>query len=156
MRLPRAEAEGLRELSPLRDSLLLPSVCRNFTSFLFAMAFFNFLLPLFIIFTSYRLMEQKLGRTRPPQVRPNPAAEDSALLGDVADAMGFLCFQQSEAMQLSQGRARAPLLWVLGIGRHDLGERPGVLRLTGWTLSLESRGPARLCPHCYGSFFSGT
>uniref|UniRef100_A0A5G2QX04 Retinal G protein coupled receptor n=1 Tax=Sus scrofa TaxID=9823 RepID=A0A5G2QX04_PIG len=42
-------------------------VDRNFTSFLFTMAFFNFLLPLFITVTSYRLMEQKLGKTgRPP------------------------------------------------------------------------------------------
>ncbi|XP_036905256.1 RPE-retinal G protein-coupled receptor isoform X2 [Sturnira hondurensis] len=41
---------------------------RNFTSFLFTMAFFNFLLPLFITLTSYRLMEQKLGKTGHPQV----------------------------------------------------------------------------------------
>ncbi|XP_053063370.1 RPE-retinal G protein-coupled receptor isoform X2 [Acinonyx jubatus] len=33
---------------------------RNFTSFLFTMAFFNFFVPLFITFISYRLMEQKL------------------------------------------------------------------------------------------------
>ncbi|XP_069428741.1 RPE-retinal G protein-coupled receptor isoform X3 [Ovis canadensis] len=36
---------------------------RNFTSFLFTMAFFNFLVPLFITVVSYRLMEQKLGKT---------------------------------------------------------------------------------------------
>ncbi|XP_045697760.1 RPE-retinal G protein-coupled receptor isoform X3 [Phyllostomus hastatus] len=41
---------------------------RNFTSFLFTMAFFNFLLPLFITLISYRLMEQKLGKTGHPQV----------------------------------------------------------------------------------------
>ncbi|XP_058398621.1 RPE-retinal G protein-coupled receptor isoform X2 [Diceros bicornis minor] len=41
---------------------------RNFTSFLFAMAFFNFLLPLLITVTSYRLMEQKLGKTGHLQV----------------------------------------------------------------------------------------
>ncbi|ELK09476.1 RPE-retinal G protein-coupled receptor isoform X2 [Pteropus alecto] len=41
---------------------------RNFTSFLFTMAFFNFVLPLFITLTSYRLMEQKLGKTGHPQV----------------------------------------------------------------------------------------
>uniref|UniRef100_A0A8C6FSY6 RPE-retinal G protein-coupled receptor n=1 Tax=Moschus moschiferus TaxID=68415 RepID=A0A8C6FSY6_MOSMO len=40
---------------------------RNFTSFLFTMAFFNFFLPLFITVVSYQLMEQKLGKTsRPP------------------------------------------------------------------------------------------
>ncbi|XP_010961388.1 RPE-retinal G protein-coupled receptor isoform X1 [Camelus bactrianus] len=40
---------------------------RNFTSFLFTMAFFNFLLPVFITVISYRLMEQKLGKAgRPP------------------------------------------------------------------------------------------
>lgn len=122
MRLPGAEAEGLGELSPLRDSLPLPSVCRNFTSFLFVMAFFNFLLPLFITFISYRLMEQKLGRTRTPQVRPNTGAEGSALLGDVADAMGFLCVQQSEAMQLSQGRARAPPCGCWGLVAMTLGK----------------------------------
>ncbi|XP_014644534.1 PREDICTED: RPE-retinal G protein-coupled receptor [Ceratotherium simum simum] len=41
---------------------------RNFTSFLFTMAFFNFLLPLLITVTSYRLMEQKLGKTGHLQV----------------------------------------------------------------------------------------
>ncbi|XP_004680742.1 PREDICTED: RPE-retinal G protein-coupled receptor [Condylura cristata] len=41
---------------------------RNFISFLITMAFFNFLLPLFITFTSYQLMEQKLGKTSHPQV----------------------------------------------------------------------------------------
>nr|XP_019611107.1 PREDICTED: RPE-retinal G protein-coupled receptor isoform X1 [Rhinolophus sinicus] len=41
---------------------------RNFTSFLFTMAFCNFILPLFITHTSYRLMEQKLRKTGHPQV----------------------------------------------------------------------------------------
>ncbi|KAL2769886.1 RPE-retinal G protein-coupled receptor isoform 3, partial [Daubentonia madagascariensis] len=36
---------------------------RNFTSFLFTMAFFNFLVPLFITRTSYQLMEQKLRKS---------------------------------------------------------------------------------------------
>ncbi|XP_045426676.1 RPE-retinal G protein-coupled receptor isoform X4 [Pipistrellus kuhlii] len=49
-------------------SLGYPRGDRNSTSFLFIMAFFNFLLPLFITLTSYRLMEQKLRRTGPPQV----------------------------------------------------------------------------------------
>ncbi|CAH7354422.1 Rgr [Phodopus roborovskii] len=35
---------------------------RNFISYLFTMAFFNFLAPLFITLTSYRLMEHKLSR----------------------------------------------------------------------------------------------
>uniref|UniRef100_A0ABI7WI82 Retinal G protein coupled receptor n=1 Tax=Felis catus TaxID=9685 RepID=A0ABI7WI82_FELCA len=41
---------------------------RNFTSFLFTMAFFNFFMPLFITFISYRLMEQKLRKTGHLQV----------------------------------------------------------------------------------------
>ncbi|XP_023365353.1 RPE-retinal G protein-coupled receptor isoform X3 [Otolemur garnettii] len=41
---------------------------RNFTSFLFTMAFFNFLTPLFITLTSYQLMEQKLRRSGHLQV----------------------------------------------------------------------------------------
>ncbi|XP_066099749.1 RPE-retinal G protein-coupled receptor isoform X3 [Saccopteryx bilineata] len=41
---------------------------RNFISFLFTMAFFNFLLPVFITLTSYRLMEQKVGKTGHLQV----------------------------------------------------------------------------------------
>ncbi|XP_016048353.2 RPE-retinal G protein-coupled receptor isoform X2 [Erinaceus europaeus] len=41
---------------------------RNFISFLFTMAFFNFLLPLFITLISYQLMEQKLRKTGHPQV----------------------------------------------------------------------------------------
>ncbi|XP_057626775.1 RPE-retinal G protein-coupled receptor isoform X3 [Chionomys nivalis] len=36
---------------------------RNEISFLFTMAFFNFLVPLFITLTSYRLMEHKLSRS---------------------------------------------------------------------------------------------
>ncbi|XP_020040639.1 RPE-retinal G protein-coupled receptor isoform X2 [Castor canadensis] len=41
---------------------------RNFISFLFAMAFFNFLVPLFITLISYRLMEQKFARSGHLQV----------------------------------------------------------------------------------------
>uniref|UniRef100_A0A8C9PV83 RPE-retinal G protein-coupled receptor n=1 Tax=Spermophilus dauricus TaxID=99837 RepID=A0A8C9PV83_SPEDA len=41
---------------------------RNFISFLFTMAFFNFFVPLFITLTSYRLMEQKLARSGHLQV----------------------------------------------------------------------------------------
>ncbi|XP_045882194.1 RPE-retinal G protein-coupled receptor isoform X1 [Meles meles] len=41
---------------------------RNFISFLFTMAFFNFFLPLFITVISYRLMEQKLRKTGHLQV----------------------------------------------------------------------------------------
>lgn len=41
---------------------------RNFISFLFTMAFFNFLVPLFVTLTSYRLMEHKLSRSGHPQV----------------------------------------------------------------------------------------
>ncbi|XP_045697758.1 RPE-retinal G protein-coupled receptor isoform X1 [Phyllostomus hastatus] len=53
---------------------------RNFTSFLFTMAFFNFLLPLFITLISYRLMEQKLGKTGHPQVNTTLPAR-TLLLG---------------------------------------------------------------------------
>ncbi|XP_028643873.1 RPE-retinal G protein-coupled receptor isoform X4 [Grammomys surdaster] len=41
---------------------------RNFISFLFTMAFFNFLVPLFITHTSYRFMEQKFSRSGHLQV----------------------------------------------------------------------------------------
>ncbi|XP_022355907.1 RPE-retinal G protein-coupled receptor isoform X1 [Enhydra lutris kenyoni] len=41
---------------------------RNFISFLFTMAFFNFFLPLFITVISYQLMEQKLRKTGHLQV----------------------------------------------------------------------------------------
>ncbi|XP_048191898.1 RPE-retinal G protein-coupled receptor [Perognathus longimembris pacificus] len=41
---------------------------RNFTSFLFTMAFFNFLVPLFITLTSYQLMKQKFTRSGRCQV----------------------------------------------------------------------------------------
>ncbi|XP_054975413.1 RPE-retinal G protein-coupled receptor isoform X2 [Sorex araneus] len=53
---------------------------RNFISFLFTMAFFNFLLPLFITVTSYRLMEQKLGKMGQPQVNSTVPAR-ALLLG---------------------------------------------------------------------------
>ncbi|XP_062944094.1 RPE-retinal G protein-coupled receptor isoform X2 [Cynocephalus volans] len=41
---------------------------RNFISFLFALAFFNFFMPFFITLTSYRLMEQKLKKSGHLQV----------------------------------------------------------------------------------------
>lgn len=113
----------------MRDSLPLPSVCRNSTSFLFVMAFFNFLLPLFITLTSYRLMEQKLGRTGPPQVRPNPGAEDSALLRDSEQEgwqtqWGACVFHNQEQCSCRrEGRERPPV--GAGIRRHDPGAGPG-------------------------------
>ncbi|XP_066206378.1 RPE-retinal G protein-coupled receptor isoform X3 [Saccopteryx leptura] len=53
---------------------------RNFISFLFTMAFFNFLLPVFITLTSYRLMEQKVGKTGHLQVNTTLPAR-TLLLG---------------------------------------------------------------------------
>lgn len=44
------------------------------------MAFFNFLLPLFITITSYGLMEQKLKKTGHPQVRQK-LGQEKLLLG---------------------------------------------------------------------------
>ncbi|XP_040826404.1 RPE-retinal G protein-coupled receptor isoform X3 [Ochotona curzoniae] len=41
---------------------------RNFISFLVTMAFFNFVMPLFIMLTSYSLMEQKLAKSGRLQV----------------------------------------------------------------------------------------
>ncbi|XP_008147352.2 RPE-retinal G protein-coupled receptor [Eptesicus fuscus] len=71
-------------------SLGYPRGDRNSTSFLFVMAFFNFLLPLFITLTSYRLMEQKLGRTGPPQVNTTLPAR-TLLLGWGPYALLHLC-----------------------------------------------------------------
>ncbi|XP_006901086.1 PREDICTED: RPE-retinal G protein-coupled receptor [Elephantulus edwardii] len=53
---------GHYDYEPLRTCCTLDYTTgdRNFTSFLFTMAFFNFLLPLFITVISYWLMEQKL------------------------------------------------------------------------------------------------
>ncbi|OBS64006.1 hypothetical protein A6R68_07454 [Neotoma lepida] len=44
------------------------SLLRNIISFLFTMAFFNFVVPLFITLTSYRLMEHKFSRSGHLQV----------------------------------------------------------------------------------------
>ncbi|XP_045426677.1 RPE-retinal G protein-coupled receptor isoform X6 [Pipistrellus kuhlii] len=71
-------------------SLGYPRGDRNSTSFLFIMAFFNFLLPLFITLTSYRLMEQKLRRTGPPQVNTTLPAR-TLLLGWGPYALLHLC-----------------------------------------------------------------
>ncbi|XP_019482002.1 PREDICTED: RPE-retinal G protein-coupled receptor [Hipposideros armiger] len=61
---PQFLGSGVRD-DPYSSTL---SACRNFTSFLFTMAFFNFILPVFITHTSYQLMEQKLRKTGNPQV----------------------------------------------------------------------------------------
>ncbi|XP_070472555.1 RPE-retinal G protein-coupled receptor isoform X2 [Equus przewalskii] len=60
---------------------------RNFTSFLLTMAFFNLLLPLLITLTSYRLMEQKLGKTGQLQV-PALVAKTVPTINAVNYALG--------------------------------------------------------------------
>ncbi|KAL0582571.1 RPE-retinal G protein-coupled receptor [Plecturocebus cupreus] len=62
---------------------------RNFTSFLFTMSFFNFAMPLFITITSYRLMEQKLGKSGHLQVNTTLPAR-TLLLGWGPYAMLYL------------------------------------------------------------------
>ncbi|XP_043782920.1 RPE-retinal G protein-coupled receptor isoform X1 [Cervus elaphus] len=82
---------------------------RNFTSFLFTMAFFNFLLPLFITVVSYRLMEQKLGKTsRPPVNTVLPAR--TLLLGWGPYALLYLYATIADATSLSPKLQMVPAL----------------------------------------------
>ncbi|XP_015414153.1 PREDICTED: RPE-retinal G protein-coupled receptor isoform X3 [Myotis davidii] len=84
---------------------------RNFTSFLFVMALFNFLLPLFITFTSYRLMEQKLGRTRTPQV-PALIAKMVPTVNAVNYALGSGIWQRLPLQRSGRDSAQGAT-WVL-------------------------------------------
>ncbi|XP_015985668.2 RPE-retinal G protein-coupled receptor isoform X4 [Rousettus aegyptiacus] len=77
---------------------------RNFTSFLFTMAFFNFVLPLFITLTSYRLMEQKLGKTGHPQV-PALIAKMAPTINAVNYALGSEMVQRGIWQCLSPQRS---------------------------------------------------
>uniref|UniRef100_A0AAA9S5V8 RPE-retinal G protein-coupled receptor n=2 Tax=Bos TaxID=9903 RepID=A0AAA9S5V8_BOVIN len=82
---------------------------RNFTSFLFTMAFFNFLLPLFITVVSYRLMEQKLGKTsRPPVNTVLPAR--TLLLGWGPYALLYLYATIADATSISPKLQMVPAL----------------------------------------------
>uniref|UniRef100_A0A8C0E8Z8 RPE-retinal G protein-coupled receptor n=1 Tax=Balaenoptera musculus TaxID=9771 RepID=A0A8C0E8Z8_BALMU len=82
---------------------------RNFTSFLFTMAFFNFLLPLFITVISYRLMEQKLGKTgRPPVNTVLPAR--TLLLGWGPYALLYLYAAVADVTSISPKLQMVPAL----------------------------------------------
>uniref|UniRef100_A0A8C0S3D6 G-protein coupled receptors family 1 profile domain-containing protein n=1 Tax=Canis lupus familiaris TaxID=9615 RepID=A0A8C0S3D6_CANLF len=62
-------------------------VDRNFTSYLFTMAFFNFFLPLLITLVSYRLMEQKLKKPGHLQV-PALIAKAAPTINAIHYALG--------------------------------------------------------------------
>ncbi|XP_057593045.1 RPE-retinal G protein-coupled receptor isoform X1 [Hippopotamus amphibius kiboko] len=82
---------------------------RNFTSFLFTMAFFNFLLPFFITVISYRLMEQKLGKTgRPPVNTVLPAR--TLLLGWGPYALLYLYAAIADVTSISPKLQMVPAL----------------------------------------------
>ncbi|XP_069428739.1 RPE-retinal G protein-coupled receptor isoform X1 [Ovis canadensis] len=82
---------------------------RNFTSFLFTMAFFNFLVPLFITVVSYRLMEQKLGKTsRLPVNTVLPAR--TLLLGWGPYALLYLYATVADATSISPKLQMVPAL----------------------------------------------
>ncbi|XP_066206377.1 RPE-retinal G protein-coupled receptor isoform X2 [Saccopteryx leptura] len=76
---------------------------RNFISFLFTMAFFNFLLPVFITLTSYRLMEQKVGKTGHLQV-PALIAKMVPAINAVNYALGSEMVRRGIWQCLSQPR----------------------------------------------------
>ncbi|XP_061052711.1 RPE-retinal G protein-coupled receptor isoform X1 [Eubalaena glacialis] len=82
---------------------------RNFTSFLFTMAFFNFFLPLFITVISYQLMEQKLGKTgRPPVNTVLPAR--TLLLGWGPYALLYLYAAIADVTSISPKLQMVPAL----------------------------------------------
>ncbi|XP_026252841.1 RPE-retinal G protein-coupled receptor isoform X3 [Urocitellus parryii] len=79
---------------------------RNFISFLFTMAFFNFFVPLFITLTSYRLMEQKLARSGHLQVpaliakmMPTINAINYALRGEMFSGGIWQCLSPQRSKQ---------------------------------------------------------
>ncbi|XP_003783777.1 RPE-retinal G protein-coupled receptor isoform X2 [Otolemur garnettii] len=82
---------------------------RNFTSFLFTMAFFNFLTPLFITLTSYQLMEQKLRRSGHLQVNTTLPAR-TLLLGWGPYALLYLYATIADVTSISPKLQMVPAL----------------------------------------------
>ncbi|XP_012503462.1 PREDICTED: RPE-retinal G protein-coupled receptor isoform X1 [Propithecus coquereli] len=82
---------------------------RNFTSFLFTMAFFNFLMPLFITLTSYRLMEQKLRKSGRLQVNTTLPAR-TLLLGWGPYALLYLYATVADVTSISPKLQMVPAL----------------------------------------------
>ncbi|XP_045423713.1 RPE-retinal G protein-coupled receptor isoform X1 [Lemur catta] len=82
---------------------------RNFISFLFTMAFFNFLMPLFITLTSYRLMEQKLRKSGHLQVNTTLPAR-TLLLGWGPYALLYLYATVADVTSISPKLQMVPAL----------------------------------------------
>ncbi|XP_007952426.1 RPE-retinal G protein-coupled receptor [Orycteropus afer afer] len=82
---------------------------RNFTSYLFTMAFFNFILPLFITLTSYWLMEQKLKRSGTLQVNTTLPAR-ILLLGWGPYAFLYLYAASTDVTSISPRLQMVPAL----------------------------------------------
>ncbi|XP_020040638.1 RPE-retinal G protein-coupled receptor isoform X1 [Castor canadensis] len=82
---------------------------RNFISFLFAMAFFNFLVPLFITLISYRLMEQKFARSGHLQVNTTLPAR-TLLLGWGPYALLYLYATIADVSSISPKLQMVPAL----------------------------------------------
>ncbi|KAL2769885.1 RPE-retinal G protein-coupled receptor isoform 2, partial [Daubentonia madagascariensis] len=82
---------------------------RNFTSFLFTMAFFNFLVPLFITRTSYQLMEQKLRKSGCLQVNTTLPAR-TLLLGWGPYALLYLYATVADVTSISPKLQMVPAL----------------------------------------------
>ncbi|KAM9650826.1 RPE-retinal G protein-coupled receptor [Trichechus inunguis] len=82
---------------------------RKSTSFLFTMAFFNFLLPLFVTLASYRLMEQKLKKSGPLQVNTTLPAR-TLLLGWGPYALLYLYAASADMTSISPRLQMVPAL----------------------------------------------
>ncbi|XP_004641306.1 RPE-retinal G protein-coupled receptor [Octodon degus] len=82
---------------------------RNFTSFLFTMAFFNFLVPLFITLTSSQLTEQRLARSSHLQVSSIRPAR-TLMLGWGPYALLYLYAAIADASSLSPRLQMIPAL----------------------------------------------
>uniref|UniRef100_A0A8C5UYH0 RPE-retinal G protein-coupled receptor n=1 Tax=Microcebus murinus TaxID=30608 RepID=A0A8C5UYH0_MICMU len=82
---------------------------RNVTSFLFTMAFFNFLIPLFITHTSYQLMEQKLKKSGHLQVNTTLPAR-TLLLGWGPYALLYLYATVADVTSISPKLQMVPAL----------------------------------------------
>ncbi|XP_004713097.1 RPE-retinal G protein-coupled receptor [Echinops telfairi] len=115
---------------------------RNFTSFLFTMAFFNFLLPLFVTLTSYQLMQQKLKKSGPLQVNTTLPTR-TLLLGWGPYALLYLCAACTDVTGISPKLQMVPAIVakavpIVNACHYALGNK--VLRRGIWQFLSQQSG----------------
>ncbi|KAK2497203.1 hypothetical protein MC885_006810 [Smutsia gigantea] len=114
---------------------------RNFTSFLFTLASFNFLAPLFITVTSYRLMEQKLRKAGHLQVNTTLPAR-TLLLGWGPYALLYLYAAVADVTSISPKLQMVPAIiakTVPTVNAINYGLGSGMVQRGIWQCLLPQR-----------------